>query len=172
MVADGVPRFTELMNPTLEAIRSSGGSASIKEITLRVVDMMNLSSEEVEVPHGNGRQTELEYRLAWTRTYLKQFRLIDNSERGIWSLTSSGRNTEAVDPEEVTRTVNQQRRNARHDLANEDPPSIDEEEPIGGPSEEMPPWKEELLDTLQTIPPEAFERLCHLTASRIWIRCS
>ena len=46
MVADGVPRFTELMNPTLEAIRSSGGSASIKEITLRVVDIMNLSPEK------------------------------------------------------------------------------------------------------------------------------
>ena len=63
MVAYGVLRFTELMNPTLEAIRSSGGSASIKEIAVRVVDIMNLPPETVEVPHGDGRQTKLEYRL-------------------------------------------------------------------------------------------------------------
>ena len=160
MVADGVPRFTELMNPTLEAIRSSGGSASIKEITVRIVDIMNLSPDKVEVPHGNGSQTELEYRLAWTRTYLKQYGLIDNSERGIWSLTSSGRKTQAVHPEEVTRTVNQQRRTATQDVADEDVHSIGDEDPIGPPTLEETTWREELLDTLQKIPPDAFERLC------------
>ena len=162
MVADTVPKYTDLMNPTLEAISSSDGSASIKEIAIRVVEIMNLLPEVVEVPHGNGRQTELEYRLAWARTYLKQFGLINNSERGIWSLTSSGRNTDAVDPEEVKRTVIEQRRNARQSLDAEVALATDEEETITVPSEEMPPWKEELLDTLQTIPPEAFERLCIL----------
>ena len=110
MAADGVPKYTELMNPTLKAIRSSGGSASIKEITVRIVDIMNLSPEMVEVPHGNGSRTELEYRLAWTRTYLKQYGLIENSERGVWPLTALGRKIEAVDSEEVRKTVVQQRR--------------------------------------------------------------
>ena len=160
MASDSVPRFTELMNPTLEAIRTSGGSASIKEITVRVVDIMDLSSREVEVPHGNGRQTELEYRLAWTRTYLKQFGLINNSERGIWSLTSSGRNTEVVDPEKVTRTVNQQQRNARRYLSDEDTPSIDDEDSSGVRTLDAPTWREVLLGTLYEIHPDAFERLC------------
>ena len=160
MVADGVLRFTELMNPTLEAIRSSGGSASIKEITVRIVDIMNLSPDKVEVPHGNGSQTELEYRLAWTRTYLKQYGLIDNSERGIWSLTSSGRKTEEVDAEEVRKTVVQQRRSVIQNRANEDILSADDEDPIGDPALETPTWREELLETLQNIPPDAFERLC------------
>ncbi len=102
----------------------------------------------------------MEYRLAWTRTYLKQYGLIDNSERGVWSLTPLGRKTEAVDPEEVTRTVYQQRRNARQNRANEDILSADDEDPIGDPALETPTWREELLETLQNIPPDAFERLC------------
>ena len=160
MVAYGVLRFTELMNPTLEAIRSSGGSASIKEIAVRVVDIMNLPPETVEVPHGDGRQTKLEYRLGWTRTYLKQYGLIENSERGVWSLTPFGRKIEEVDAEEVRKTVVQQRRSVIQNQANEDILSADDEDPIGDPALETPTWREELLDTLQKIPPDAFERLC------------
>ena len=160
MVADGVLRFTELMNPTLEAIRSSGGSASIKEIAVRVVDIMNLPPETVEVPHGDGRQTKLEYRLGWTRTYLKQYGLIENSERGVWSLTPLGRKIEEVDAEEVRKTVVQQRRSVIQNQANEDILSADDEDPIGDPALETPTWREELLETLQNIPPDAFERLC------------
>ena len=160
MVTDGVLRFTELMNPTLEAIRSSGGSASIKEIAVRVVDIMNLPPETVEVPHGDGRQTKLEYRLGWTRTYLKQYGLIENSERGVWSLTPLGRKTEEVDAEEVRKTVVQQRRSVIQNRANEDILSADDEDPIGDPALETPTWREELLETLQNIPPDAFERLC------------
>ena len=160
MVAYGVLRFTELMNPTLEAIRSSGGSASIKEIAVRVVDIMNLPPETVEVPHGDGRQTKLEYRLGWTRTYLKQYGLIENSERGVWSLTPLGRKIEEVDAEEVRKTVVQQRRSVIQNQANGDILSADDEDPIGDPALETPTWREELLDTLQKIPPDAFERLC------------
>ncbi len=160
MAADGVPKYTELMNPTLKAIRSSGGSASIKELTVRIVDIMNLSPDKVEVPHGNGSQTELEYRLAWTRTYLKQYGLIDNSERGVWPLTALGRKIEAVDSEEVRKTVVQQRRSVIQNRSNEDILSADDEDPIGDPALETPTLKEELLDTLQKIPPDAFERLC------------
>ncbi len=160
MVAYGVLRFTELMGPTLEAIRSSGGSASIKEIAVRVIEIMNLLPEMVEVPHGDGRQTKLEYRLGLTRTYLKQYGLIENSERGVWSLTPLGRKTEEVDAEEVRKTVVQQRRSVIQNRANEDILSADDEDPIGDPALETPTWREELLETLQNIPPDAFERLC------------
>ena len=51
---------------------------------------------------------------------------------------------------------------ARQNPGNAVSHASEDEESIGGPTEEAPQWKEELLDTLQAIPPDAFERLCTL----------
>ncbi len=45
--------------------------------------------------------TELEYRLGFAGTYLKNYGLIDNLERGVWSLSDTGRETQRVDSKEV-----------------------------------------------------------------------
>ena len=51
---------------------------------------MNLSDEVVDESHlGNENQTELEYQLAWARTYLKNYGVIVNSARSVWSITSN-----------------------------------------------------------------------------------
>ena len=45
---------------------------------------MNLSDEIVDEAHlGSTNQTELEYRLAWARTYLKKYGAIENSSRSV-----------------------------------------------------------------------------------------
>lgn len=82
-----VPTYDKLMNPALRAL---GGSASIEELAEKVVAQLHLPKEMIEQPHGKGNQTELEYRLAWARTYLKKYGLITNSERGVWALTPEG----------------------------------------------------------------------------------
>ena len=56
---------------------------------------------------------------------MKQYGLIENSERGVWSLTPLGRKTEEVDAEEVRKTVVQQRRSVIQNRANEDILSAD-----------------------------------------------
>ena len=61
-----VPQFHELFNPTLDAIRALGGSASIAEIVNRVIEDLKLTPDITQVPHGKGRPTELEYRLHWS----------------------------------------------------------------------------------------------------------
>lgn len=145
---DDVPSYDELMNPTLQALRHLGGSASIHELADEIVRIMDLPSEVAEVPHGEGgSQSELEYRAAWARTYLKQYGLIDNSQRGVWALTQKGRDTERVDGRRVVRHVRQlqrERRDARED----------EQQDNGGG------WKEEMLRVLLEMDPSAFERLC------------
>ena len=83
-----VPSREDLFNPVLTAIHSLGGSASNAEIADRVIEDMNLTSDVTDVPHGTGRVSELEYRLYWARWHLKKSSLIDNSKRGIWSLTN------------------------------------------------------------------------------------
>jgi restriction system protein len=93
-----------LYNPLLEAIKKLGGSASISELEEEVAKSLQLTEKEIADPH-NAQYTKLEYRLACARTYLKAYGLLDNSERGVRVLTPKGKDTEAVDPREVTRFV-------------------------------------------------------------------
>ena len=79
-----MPTHLELMNPLLDILRELGGSASVEEIELRVVDRMGLSDDVMSVMHTQS-QTEVGYRLAWARTYLKKFGLLENSSRGVWA---------------------------------------------------------------------------------------
>lgn len=47
--------------------------------------------EEVQaVLRGGGPQTEIGYRIAWARTYLKGMGLLTNISSGTWSLTEAG----------------------------------------------------------------------------------
>lgn len=96
-----VPPYHDLFNPTLQAIKKLGGSASLAELEEEVSKILRLSDEEIVEAHDE-RRTKLEYRLAWARTYLKAFGLLDNPERSIWALTARGRDVDGVDPQEVT----------------------------------------------------------------------
>ncbi len=101
-----VPTHDQLLNPTLKALRKLGGSASIIELLEQVIADSQLPREVIERPHtGKRNRTELEYRLAWARTYLKKYGLITNSTRGVWALTPRGHEVEAVDPQAVNRFV-------------------------------------------------------------------
>jgi restriction system protein len=144
-----LPKYTDLMNPTLKAIKDLGGSATNNELFEKVVEIMNLTDDQLEIEHDpeKGYHTEIEYRLAWTRTYLKVYGLIENSSRGVWALTRKGRQTDKVDPKEVTRYFREQKKKSQ-DI-------IDEEEE----SKVKLSWRDELLNTLTKMEPDAFERL-------------
>ena len=158
--ADGVPKYPDLLNPTLTALHALGGSASIREIVNQVIEDMGLSAAITQVPHGRRSRTELEYQLAWARTYLKNYGLIENSERSVWSLTATGRETQRVEPKEVVRLV-QQSKQARKQAETKEDALAEEIEILAEDSAgETADWREDLLDTLRNIPPDAFERLC------------
>ena len=91
MEKNKVPKLDELMDPSVQALKSLGGSASIDELVPEIVQLLGLSQEVADVPHGTTGRTELEYRAAWARTYLRKAGLIENSERGIWALTPGRR---------------------------------------------------------------------------------
>lgn len=157
-----VPPYHELLNPTLHALHELGGSASINELVDQVIADLALPDEVVEVPHGDDsrNQAELEYRLAWARTYLKKFGLTTNSERGVWALTSDGRDAREVDPRAVVRYVQEQsRRRRRSELVSGDDDEVNELEEASD-AEPTRSWRETLLETLLGMDPTAFERLC------------
>ena len=141
------------MGPTVDALRELGGSGSIHEITEVVIKRMKLPDDVAQELHGQGPQTELEYRLAWARTRLQHAELVDNSQRGIWNLTPSGLQLDSNDREAVSRRYSEYQLRKRQ-------PIIDElvEDHSDVPSKEG--WRERLLAVVQAIPPNAFERLC------------
>jgi restriction system protein len=150
----GVPTHGSLMNPVLQALRDLGGSASIEEINRSVAEICGLTDAQLQVPHVRGRGSEVDYRLAWTRTYLKAYGLIENSSRGVWSLTFEGRKVERVDARTVVRAVTAMQRRPR--VPKDD---VAGEEPVPSESEPEWPWREQLLDLILSLPPSSFERL-------------
>jgi len=155
-----------LFNPVLRAMKDIGGSASIAEIERQVVKDIGLTDEEVAAPHSE-RQSEISYRLAWARTYLKAYGMLDNTSRGVWVLTASGRQTSSVDRHAVVATMTSLRRPSRvkssesgvasDPITNEpalDISVVEAEEVI------KEAWRTQLLDALLKLKPDAFERLC------------
>ena len=96
--------FDDLFNPCLEALRKLGGSATNAEIEEKVIQILELSNEEVNDIHRD-TTTKIHYRLRWARNYLKRFGLLENSARGVWARTRKGQQTEQVDQKEVVRTI-------------------------------------------------------------------
>jgi len=97
-------KYDDLFNPTLEAIHALGGSASVSEIEDGVSRILKLSDNAINEIH-RGKTTKLSYRLAWARNYLKTYGLLDNSSRGIWTLTSKGVKVKSVDQQDVKKKV-------------------------------------------------------------------
>lgn len=160
-----IPKRRDLINPLLQTMKELGSSAMISELDEAVTKKLHLTDKDIAQPHGNKNMTELQYQLAWTRTYLKVYGLIDNSERGIWVLTPKGKEINPVDPDLVLRKVQELQRDKRNILAVKSlRSSIDVEshrvlETIEEETEEEI-WREELLTELLNISPDAFERLC------------
>ena len=145
-----IPKYDALMNPVIKALKTLGGSGTIEEITTKVIEMLGLSDSQVAVLHNaeTGTRTELEYQLAWTRSYLKKYGVLHNSDRGVWSLTPMGKELEEVDPQAVKQFVRAGWQQAQG---------------IAGPEQletaTEPSWQDLALAALLKIEPAAFERL-------------
>ncbi len=104
-----VPREYELCDPTVRVLRSLGGKGSIQDIAEGVINHMRLPEELVSQPHGNASKTELDYRLACSRTVLKACGFVDNPKRGIWALTRKAYDHPYIDPFDIRKDYLKQR---------------------------------------------------------------
>lgn len=149
MTEKKLPRFDAFFNPLLNALKMLGGSGTIEEINSKVAQLVGLSDNQLEIMHDSNRggRTEFEYRLAWTRTYLRIFGLIENSSRGVWAITAAGRNIQNVDEKEVVKSVREQMRARHSEYSDEQDESLELS------------WEDDLLKTLLKMDPSAFERL-------------
>lgn len=153
-----VPSYDMLFTPVVQALKRLGGSASIAELDEEVLKGLDLTPEEIALPHDE-RQTVFEYRMAWARTYLKKYGLLNNSSRGVWVLTAEGQKADVIDRLEVSRSVKKNKKQSKL-LAQIAVPIglVESEEVVEAVLEQS--WKENLSSTLLQLAPDAFERLC------------
>ena len=154
-----LPSFDELIIPTVRALVELGGSGSIEEINTKVYEVANIPDDILQIPHGEeGTISEVDYRLAWSRTYLKKYGLLENSSRGIWALSKADINIDALNHIEIVRTIREQNKPTQikneQEKTNEELPNELTEEVY-----DTEKWKEKLLNILYNISPSAFERL-------------
>lgn len=154
-----VPKYYQLMNPLLQALRDLGGSGSIDEIYEKVAENLRLPEDVLSIPHDpeKSNQSEVQYQLAWARTYLKKYGILENSARGVWVIVADKRHIQAVDEKEVVRTV---RETNRLERAQKQATAVDDEVTVDDSPEEVQSWRAQLHHVLtQKLDPSAFERL-------------
>jgi restriction system protein len=139
--------------PTIQALQILGGSGTIEEIYDKVVQILNLPDKVLEIPHGSTSQSEVEYRLAWSRTYLKKYGLLQNSTRGVWSLVSTSLNLDDLDAKEIVKAFRDTEKSkvVPSDPTTETVESIEALEELA--------WHQQLHKILLSLEPAAFERL-------------
>lgn len=148
-----VPKYDEMFNVLVESLRELGGSATVNELEQRVASKLDLSEEDLSVMQGpKGYRSKFGYNLAWTRTYLKAYGILDNSSRGIWVLTDRGQHTESLKPEEVKRYVKREFK-SRKTIET----GLEEGE---NPEDVKDSWQDSIIKQMLALTPSGFENLC------------
>ena len=136
MTEHELPTRNDLLWPSFKALEARGSSASIEELHEQVATDLSLPDEVLNVLHKDGPRSEVEYRAAWARTHLKMINAVDNTSRGIWTITETGRRMRTEG--EVRELVRRER--ARQYKKNRTPDEQD--------------WKETLLKIIRSIKPD------------------
>lgn len=152
------PAYNEMMVELFQAIKELGGSGTIQEIDQKTIEILQLSEDIVNYPHGSSNKTEIEYRLAWTRTYLKKVGILENSSRGVWALTPKGREVTEIVPSAIVEQVRKMSFLSNSGVHENDSDNNPENDGIDIP-DEIQSWREKLKGILLNMTPDGFERL-------------
>lgn len=158
--AAGIPPYSDLLWPTLVAIRNLGGTGKLEEIDDAVIEDEGFSEEQMAVLHKDGPRSEIEYRLAWARTYLRGMGILANPSRGTWTVTDFGKQVGESELEPLRHSYlkklaqNRKKKGRAAKDAGADPELAAE-----SGNEETDDWREELLGVLLEMNPTAFEHL-------------
>jgi restriction system protein len=154
---DEGPQFVKYFGPLLEALRGLGGSAKAEEAVDRVADDLKISDDVLNetLPSGGSR---FRNHVAWARFYLVREALIDSSKHGVWSLTEKGfKATLSFDESRQIFLkwvkIFQEQRKSKDKV---DPIAEQVAEGTGAVSRD---YRDEVLETMLSLPPVGFERL-------------
>ena len=158
MEFSNLPKYHELMRPTLRALDAAGGSGSLNEVNDAVIELLGLPQQAVEIVYESGNGAVIPDRLSWARSHLRAAGLLESGGRGVWLLTDEGRQAKDWPEEKLKKFVSEAVR--KQNAARKKAEVVENEIPAGNPDREFADWRDQLLATLRGIEPSAFERLC------------
>lgn len=135
----------------IDALKRSGGSSTNEELIEAIVNLAALTDQQTSLLHGDGPRTEVDYKIAWAKTYLKNAGFLENSARGVWRLTEKAKSEPLPSYEEINRLG----RGGQKPPENLSDGASDQVSPQEGDG-----WVEELTDKLMDLSPSGFEQLC------------
>ncbi len=151
-----IPSYATLVEYTFVALKELGGSGKNNEINDKVATIMNLSEDILEIPHTNTNISEVNYRLAWARTLLKNYGAIENSSRAVWSITSEFSQKDTVDGDYIEKHC---KKAIGNNDGNDTNGNDNSEEMWLDIPEEIKPWRKKLHDVIVKMNPYSFEKL-------------
>lgn len=153
-----IPSYSKLIVATYKALKELGGSGKNKEINEKAVEILDLSDDILDYPHMNSSSiSEVDYRLAWARTLLKNYGAIENSARAVWSITSAYSSIDEVDGDYIEKNFHRSSKAIISDSGQEIEDIIED---VGNEvPDEIKPWRAKLYNILINMNPYAFERL-------------
>lgn len=158
------PNFLKYCIPLLRVMKNLGGSGATSEVVDAVIAALKIPDAEIEqlIPSG---QSRVRNQIQWARFYLTKAGLMDSPKSGSWRLTQEGVEAKLTEDQvyELFSRIHQQ---------------------VGGPSKKKPKkvaenpdndivedeaHTESLLDTLKSLSPKGFERICKRLLTEIGI---
>ncbi|MCB9250851.1 MAG: restriction endonuclease [Flavobacteriales bacterium] len=150
--------FVKWFGPLLDALRQLGGSAKPREASDKIAENLNLKDERLNEVLNSG-QSRYYNQVAWARQYLAWEGLLDTSQHGIWALSPIGEKT-VLDENKARKIflkwVDIHRKAKKEKSVSE---IIDDQEE-SEPDEMETSFKSDLLQVLQSLTPNGFERIC------------
>lgn len=146
------PKFLRFMIPVIDVLKELGGSGKVSEVQDAVIEMLDVSENELEETLKSG-DSRVKNQIAWARFYLLKSGYLESSQRGVWTLTEKGLKSELDD-----RDVYSMFKNVRETFKRDQDVkqvNVEDEETI-----EVYSHRKGLLNLLQSLPPEGFERIC------------
>ena len=152
-----LPKYHDLMRPTLVALDKVGGSATLNEVNDAVLEQIGLPVNALDVAYESGAGAVIPDRLSWARSHLKLAGFLASGGRGIWLITDEGRDALLLSEHELKKQVagavravhpsKKGKPGSKLDVVN---PELDEN---------TPDWRDQLSSLLKQMDPAAFERL-------------
>ena len=142
------------MGPVLDALRELGGSGKPREVSDLIAERMKVPDSKREETLKSGG-TRFHNQVQWARQYLVWENLLDSSVRGVWTLTEKGYETFLSEKESRDIFLKWVAFHAEKRKEKENKKYVEPDEEISELS-----YKEELLEILKKVSPEAFERIC------------
>ena len=151
------PEFIKYVNPVLTILQENGGAGNSTDVIEQVIEKLGITEQELEEATSNG-QSRIRNQIQWARFYLFKAGLIDNSQRGTWRLTNEGLEKKLSNEdvyilfkgvqERVKKPIASTNTPKKRELKFEITTTEDEEHSLG------------LINIIQALPPNGFEKLC------------